>query len=94
MFLQYGVDLACNPCPESVNDINLIVLVTSVVGGVSTFVCLAVIATIFAHGVDQESLRDRIIVGLMLANAVCVNATQSVVSKPACFCRSLLLHSL
>ena len=50
--------------------INGVALATAVVGGASAFVCLACVATIFAHGRDLVSMRDRIIVGLLLANTV------------------------
>jgi len=53
-----------------VHTINAVVFATAVVGGVSVLVCLAVVATIVAHGHDRVSARARIIVGLMMANAV------------------------
>jgi hypothetical protein len=46
------------------------VLATALVGGVSAAVCLAVVATIWAHERDRVSLRDRIVVDLMVANTV------------------------
>jgi len=53
-----------------VHTINLVVLATATVGGVSAAVCIAVAATIVAHGRDRVSMRDRIVVGLMMINAV------------------------
>jgi hypothetical protein len=49
---------------------NDIVLATQVVGVVSVILCIAVVTVILAHGCDQTSMRDRIVIGLMLANAV------------------------
>ena len=69
-YLQFGIDSACAPCPTSVHTINTIVLVTSTIGGASAFVCLAVVATIVGHERDRVSMRDRIVVGLMMANTV------------------------
>jgi hypothetical protein len=61
---------ACAPCPASVHNINSIVVATAIVGGASAVACLAVAATIVAHERDRVSMRDRIVVGLMMANAV------------------------
>lgn len=60
----------CASCPSSVHTVNAIVLATSIVGGVSVVVCLMVVVAIIAHGHDRVSMRDRIIVGMMIANAV------------------------
>jgi hypothetical protein len=67
---QYDVGGACQPCPSSVSDINAIVLATAVIGGVSAAACIAVAATIVAQGRDFVSMRARIVIGLMLSNAV------------------------
>jgi hypothetical protein len=53
-----------------VHTINVIVFATAAVGGASAASCFAVAATIVAHGHDRVSMRDRIVVGLMMANAV------------------------
>jgi serine/threonine protein kinase len=66
----YSFDTACQPCSSSVHTINLIVFATALVGGASAAACLVVVATIAAHGRDRVSMRDRIVVGLMMANAV------------------------
>jgi hypothetical protein len=66
----YNVVQACAPCPASVHNINSIVVATAIVGGASAVACLAVAATIVAHERDRVSMRDRIVVGLMMANAV------------------------
>jgi hypothetical protein len=69
-YLQFGIDSVCAPCPASVHAINVIVLATSTIGGASAVLCLAVVATIMAHERDRVSMRDRIVVGLMMANTV------------------------
>jgi hypothetical protein len=62
---------ACSPsCAESVALINRLVVATSVVGAVSVAACLVVVLAIVAYSKDVYSLRDRIVVGLMIANAV------------------------
>jgi hypothetical protein len=68
--LRFSFDAACRPCPASVHTINLVVLATATVGGASAAACLAVVITIAAHGREKLSMRDRIVVGLMMANAV------------------------
>jgi hypothetical protein len=67
--LSYSFDHQCQPCPASVHTINLVVLATATVGGASAAACIAVATTIVAHGRDCTSMRDRIVVGLMMANA-------------------------
>ena len=41
---------------------------TAVFGGLSILASLAVLAVTYAYGKDRRSLRDRIVVGLFLAN--------------------------
>jgi serine/threonine protein kinase len=67
---EFSYGSVCQPCPASVHAINAVAFATAGVGGVSAAACIAVSATIVAHGRDRVSMRDRIIVGLMLANAV------------------------
>jgi len=67
---EYAYDARCQSCSGSVTTINFVVFATAVVGGVSALVCLAVTTTIVAHSRDRVSMRDRIVVGLMMANAV------------------------
>jgi hypothetical protein len=67
---QFSLDAFCQPCPASVHTINSVVFATATVGGASAAACLSVAATIVAHGRDRVSMRDRVVVGLMLANAV------------------------
>eukprot|EP00035_Acanthoeca_spectabilis_P007620 m.139478 g.139478 ORF g.139478 m.139478 type:complete len:1141 (-) comp14018_c0_seq2:130-3552(-) len=55
---------------KAVHRINSIVIATSVVGGVSVAACLLVISAITAHRHSANSIRDRIVVGMMLANVV------------------------
>jgi hypothetical protein len=68
---EYGIDAACLPCSETVLIVNRLVIATAVVGGLSVAACLRVIVAIVAHGRDLVSMRDRILIGLMAANAVC-----------------------
>ena len=67
---EYSYEARCQPCSGSVHTINSVVFATAVVGGASAMLCLAVIVTIVAHSRDRVSMRDRIVVGLMMANAV------------------------
>ena len=67
---EYGYDVACKSCSDSVDTINAIVLATAVVGMASATICIAVVVTVVAHGRDRASMRDRIVIGLMLANGV------------------------
>jgi hypothetical protein len=53
-----------------VHTINTVVFATATVGWASAAVCLVIVSTIVAHGHDRVSMRDRIVVGLMMANAV------------------------
>jgi hypothetical protein len=70
-FLEYGTDLLCQPCSSTgLQTINSVVFATAMVGGASTAACLAVGLSIVAHGRDRESLRARIVLGLMTVNAV------------------------
>jgi hypothetical protein len=70
LFQDFHIESACQPCRSSVHTINAVTYATAAVGGVSTATCVAVATTIVAHGRDRVCMRDRIIVGLMLANAV------------------------
>jgi hypothetical protein len=65
----FGITTACRECPGTVRFINRLVLATSVVGGVSVVACLVVVIVLVAHGRDRVSMRDRIVIGLMLSNA-------------------------
>jgi hypothetical protein len=51
------------------------VFATSVIGGVSAAACIAIVISIVVHGRVSASLRDRITIGLMMANALysCAN---------------------
>lgn len=66
----YAISSTCAPCPESVHVTNHIAIATSIVGGISLVACLAVVLTIIAYEKDRVSIADRIIVGMLLANAV------------------------
>ena len=66
----YSFATVCQPCPESVHTITVIVFITAIIGGASAVVCVAVAATIVAHGHLCVSMWHRIVVGLMLSNAV------------------------
>ena len=70
-FVQlFDFHAVCESCPHSVYVVNDIVYATGVVGAASATVCLAVAVTIVARGRDCISMRDRIVLGLMLINAV------------------------
>eukprot|EP00038_Savillea_parva_P029806 m.73591 g.73591 ORF g.73591 m.73591 type:complete len:1221 (+) comp8848_c0_seq1:376-4038(+) len=66
----FHFDDVCRPCPESVLRINTVAHLTAIVGGVSLALCLGVVATIVAHGRDRVSMRERIVIGLMMMNGV------------------------
>jgi hypothetical protein len=66
----YAVTSLCTPCSDSVLNVNKIVFMTSVVGGISVAGCLLVVLVIVAHSKDVHSARARIVVGLILANCV------------------------
>ena len=68
--VMVDLDIACEPCPASVHTINFVVFATATVGAASAAVCIAVAMTVLANGRDRVSMRDRIVVGLMVANAV------------------------
>jgi hypothetical protein len=70
LLVEFNINGACAECPDAVRDINTIVLATTVVGGASVVACLMVVAAIVAHGRARVSMRDRIVVGMMLANTV------------------------
>ena len=70
--------------------INSVVFATAMVGVTSAAVCLAVATTIVAHSRDRVSMRDQIVVGLLLtnavystANAISINALQTPMSFDA-----------
>ena len=67
---HYYFETVCQECPTSVHIINAVVFATATVGGASAAACVAVATTIVAHGRDRASMRDRILVGLMIANAI------------------------
>eukprot|EP00035_Acanthoeca_spectabilis_P019390 m.421885 g.421885 ORF g.421885 m.421885 type:complete len:481 (+) comp16850_c0_seq5:940-2382(+) len=65
-----GGGAVCQPCPRDVKNFNQIVIATSLIGGLSVVACLLVGLLIIAYGRDLVSMQDRIILGLVLANAV------------------------
>eukprot|EP00037_Helgoeca_nana_P009398 m.82503 g.82503 ORF g.82503 m.82503 type:complete len:1195 (+) comp19552_c0_seq1:104-3688(+) len=67
---RYNVPAVCITCPDWVDTVNWVVLATTIIGGASIVGCLGVILTILAHSRDRISTRDRIVIGLMLANMV------------------------
>jgi hypothetical protein len=77
----YDVTAVCQPCPAVVDEINTIVLAIVVVGAVSVAACLVVVLVILAHGRDRVSMRDRIVLGLMIANAIYSGANVIPVSS-------------
>lgn len=70
IFQAFDFITACQACPDSVYTINALVFITAVIGGVSTVVCLVVVVALVAHGRDRDAMRDRIVVGLMIANTI------------------------
>ena len=70
--LDFRIAQTCEPCPESVNTINKLTIATSVVGALSIPCCLTVVAAILANGLDRNTFRNRVILAMMLANAVYV----------------------
>jgi hypothetical protein len=66
----YSLDTECQLCPASVHTVNRIVFATAMVGGASAAACIWVATTIVAHGHDRVSMRDRVVVGLMITNAL------------------------
>ena len=66
----YAVDSSCAPCSRDVKTINIIVMVTSAVGSASVVACMMVVVVILAQGANTESIRDRLIIGMMSANAI------------------------
>lgn len=70
MLSNFEIPDSCSACPAIVSRINEIVIATAVVGGLSVIACLVVIVQIIAHGRDAIAMRDRIIVGIMIANSI------------------------
>lgn len=58
----------CKPCSPTVTLVNRVVLATSIVGGISAAACIVVIALLLGSGAHRRSMRDRIVIGLMMAN--------------------------
>lgn len=65
----FAVTEACAACPDTVHIINSVVTATVVVGGLSFLVCMVVFCQIASLGYSS-TFRDRLIGGLMLANAI------------------------
>ena len=66
--------LVCQACPLSVHGINRAVVAAAGVGGLSFVACCCVVVVIIAHGHDRVSgraARDRVVLALTIANAVC-----------------------
>lgn len=70
----YGVAAACSGCPAAVGTVNAIVQATSAVGGVSVLACVAAVVVIVVHRRHLVSMRDRVIIGLLLFNAIYASA--------------------
>jgi hypothetical protein len=72
IFAPSGLNVAgfCTKCSSTVFLINKVVLATSIVGGVSVVACSWIILSLVAYGRDLVSLRDRLIIGLMVSNCV------------------------
>ena len=65
-----GVSCAGCPVSASYNAHNIFVVATAALGGASFVLCTWVAIVIIATGRSRVSLRDRIVVGLMIANAM------------------------
>lgn len=67
-----GYDLAsvCSGCPNEIAAVNKLTLATAVVGGVSVVACLGVIGVIVSVGAHRRALRDRVVLTVMVANAI------------------------
>lgn len=57
-------------CSDTVTTNNQLVYVTSVFGSLSLLGALAVVAVIYAYRKDEESLRERILIGVFFGNAI------------------------
>jgi hypothetical protein len=75
LFDSYNIAGTCAPCSPLVYLINQIAVATAVVGGISTVMCLAVVTLIIAYAKDRYSLRNRILLNLMIANVIYSSAT-------------------
>lgn len=67
---SFEVTVTCQPCPTELITGNTVSLVTAGIGAVSTLLCVEVVASIVANRRDLTSLRDRIIIGLLMSNAI------------------------
>ena len=57
-------------CSDTVTTNNQLVYVTSVFGSLSLLGALAIVAVIYAYRKDEESLRERILIGVFFGNAI------------------------
>lgn len=67
---MFNVKTSCRSCRDQVRLLNGLVVATSVVGGTAVLLTLLAVTAILAHRRHVAALRDRILVGLMLANMV------------------------
>lgn len=74
----YSIDASCAQCTPTIHTINAIVLATSVVGVVSVVASIAVALIILSR---DTSLRDRILLGVLAANAVYSSANAVPVNR-------------
>lgn len=75
---DFRIPETCDSCPQSVHTINKLTIATSVVGALSIPCCLTVVAAILANGLDRTAFRNRVILAMMLANAVYVTCLDFV----------------
>jgi len=67
---QFQIKSVCTACPPEIAVINRVVMATVVVGATSLAACAVVITVIVAYSKDTHYFRERIILGLMIANMV------------------------
>lgn len=77
---NFGVVETCQPCPATISVVNRVVWATAAVGGISAVLCVGVAVTIVAHGRTAVSMRDRVVVGILLTNAIYSSANAVPIS--------------
>jgi hypothetical protein len=70
LYSAYSISAGCTTCPRIIDTLNTLVYATVSVGAVSLVACLSVIGLLFARSRDRQSMRDRIVMGLMLSNCI------------------------
>jgi len=65
-----AVNLECLGCPATVRRVNLIVVLTAAVGGISVLGCALVMVVIVGYKKDLLTSRDRVLLGLLVSNVI------------------------